>query len=332
MKRIKNAAKFFGCSVISAAATYLALPSASAQTTFADRPIRVVVPYPAGGTTDLLARAVSGRLGESLGRTVVVDNKPGAGGVIGSQQVAKSTPDGHTLVFASIASHGIIPALQTPPPYDAVKDFMPITLVASTPNVLLVNVNLPVKNVQELIALAKAKPGTINFGSTSHGGSPHMTGELLKTMAGIDIVHVPYKGGSPMLIDLIGGQVAMGFDNLPSSMANIRAGKVRALAVTTTTRWPGAPEIPTMSEAGVTGFDVSAWFGLLAPAATPIAIQEKLNAAVNKIILNKDVKERLLALGMESPQLNLEAFNKVFVADRDLMTRIVKETGITRDS
>ena len=228
MKRIKNAVKLFGCSVISVAATYLALPSASAQTTFADRPIRVVVPYPAGGTTDLLARAVSGRLGESLGRTVVVDNKPGAGGVIGSQQVAKSTPDGHTLVFASIASHGIIPALTTPPPYDAVKDFMPITLVASTPNVLLVNVNFPAKNVQELIALAKAKPGTINFGSTSHGGSPHMTGELLKTMAGIDIVHVPYKGGSPMLIDLIGGQVAMGFDNLPSSMANIRAGKVRA--------------------------------------------------------------------------------------------------------
>ena len=224
MKRIKNAVKFFGCSVISAAAAYLALPSASAQTTFADRPIRVVVPYPAGGTTDLLARAVSGRLGELLGRTVVIDNKPGAGGVIGSQQVAKSTPDGHTLVFASIASHGIIPALQTPPPYDAVKDFMPITLVASTPNVLLVNVNLPVKNVQELIALAKAKPGTVNFGSTSHGGSPHMTGELLKTMAGIDIVHVPYKGGSPMLIDLIGGQVAMGFDNLPSSMANFRAG------------------------------------------------------------------------------------------------------------
>ena len=332
MKRIKNAVKFFGCSVICAAATYLALPSASAQTTFADRPIRVVVPYPAGGTTDLLARAVSGRLGELLGRTVVIDNKPGAGGVIGSQQVAKSTPDGHTLVFASIASHGIIPALQTPPPYDAVKDFIPITLVASTPNVLLVNVNVPAKNVQELIALAKAKPGTINFGSTSHGGSPHMTGELFKTMTGIDIVHVPYKGASPMLIDLIGGQVAMGFDNLPSSMANIRAGKIRALAVTTTTRWPGAPEIPTMIEAGVAGYDVSAWFGLLAPAATPIAIQEKLNAAVNKIILNKDVKERLLALGMESPQLNLEAFNKVFLADRDLMTRIVKETGITRES
>ena len=231
MKRIKNAVKFFGCSVICAAATYLALPSASAQTTFADRPIRVVVPYPAGGTTDLLARAVSGRLGELLGRTVVIDNKPGAGGVIGSQQVAKSTPDGHTLVFASIASHGIIPALQTPPPYDAVKDFIPITLVASTPNVLLVNVNVPAKNVQELIALAKAKPGTINFGSTSHGGSPHMTGELFKSMTGIDIVHVPYRGQGPAMTALLGGDVDLFFNQSAPAIASVKGGRTMALAV-----------------------------------------------------------------------------------------------------
>ena len=185
----------------------------SAQTGFADRPIRIVVPYPAGGTTDLLARAVAPKLGERLGRTVVIDNRPGAGGVIGSQQVAKSPADGHSLVFASIASHGIIPALQTPPPYDPVADFVPITLVASTPNVLLANNNLPVTNLKELIALAKAKPGTINFGSTSHGGSPHMSGELFKSMAGIDIVHVPYKGGSPAATDLVGGQIDFYFAN-----------------------------------------------------------------------------------------------------------------------
>jgi tripartite-type tricarboxylate transporter receptor subunit TctC len=328
MKRIKNAVKLFGCSMICAAATYLALPSASAQTTFADRPIRVVVPYPAGGTTDLLARAVSGRLGESLGRTVDVDNKPGAGGVIGSQQVAKSTPDGHTLVFASIASHGIIPALQTPPPYDAVKDFMPITLVASTPNVLLVNVNLPVKNVQELIALAKAKPGTINFGSTSHGGSPHMTGELLKTMAGIDIVHVPYKGGSPMLIDLIGGQVAMGFDNLPSSMANIRAGKVRALAVTTTTRWPGAPEIPTMSEAGVTGFDVSAWFGLLAPAGTPQPLIDLLSKHLMAIVRTDAIKAQFLELGALPVGDTPAEFKRFIEIERDKWSKVAQANNI----
>ena len=270
-----------------------------AQQVFADRPIRIVVPYPAGGTTDLLARAVAPRLGERLGRTVMVENKPGAGGVIGSQLVAKSPADGHTLIFASIASHGIIPALQTPPPYDPVKDFAPITLVASTPNVLLANVNLPAKDVKELIALAKAKPGTINFGSTSHGGSPHMSGELFKTLAGIDIVHVPYKGGSPMLIDLMGGQVAIGIDNLPSSMTYIRAGKVKALAVTTTKRWPGAPEIPTMIEAGVAGYDVSAWFGLLAPAGTPKPVIDALSTNLIAVLKMPDLAKQFFELGAE---------------------------------
>ncbi len=272
---------------------------ASAQTNFADRPIRIVVPYPAGGTTDLLARAVGPRLGEQIGRTVVIENKPGAGGVIGAAQVAKSPADGHTLIFASIASHGIIPALQDPPPYDPVKDFAPITLVASTPNVLLANVNLPAQNVKELIALAKAKPGTINFGSTSHGGSPHMSGELFKTLAGIDIVHVPYKGGSPMLIDLMGGQIAIGFDNLPSSMAYIRAGKVRALAVTTTTRWPGAPEIPTMIEAGVPGYDVSAWFGLLAPAGTPQPVIDALSRHLMVVLRSPELEKQFYELGAQ---------------------------------
>jgi tripartite-type tricarboxylate transporter receptor subunit TctC len=271
----------------------------SAQTTFGDRPIRIVVPYPAGGTTDLLARAVGPRLGERIGRTVVIENKPGAGGVIGAAQVAKSPPDGHTLIFASIASHGIIPALQVPPPYDPIADFAPISLVASTPNVLLANVDLPAQNVKELIALAQAKPGTINFGSTSHGGSPHMSGELFKTLAGIDIVHVPYKGGSPMLIDLMGGQIAIGFDNLPSSMAYIRAGKVRALAVTTTTRWPGAPEIPTMIEAGVPGYDVSAWFGLLAPAGTPQPLIDELSRHLIAVLRSPELEKQFFELGAQ---------------------------------
>jgi tripartite-type tricarboxylate transporter receptor subunit TctC len=229
----------------------------------------------------------------------MVENKPGAGGVIGSQLVAKSPADGHTLIFASIASHGIIPALQTPPPYDPVKDFAPITLVASTPNVLLANVDLPARDVKELIALAKAKPGTINFGSTSHGGSPHMSGELFKTLAGIDIVHVPYKGGSPMLIDLMGGQVAIGIDNLPSSMTYIRAGKVKALAVTTTKRWPGAPEIPTMIEAGVAGYDVSAWFGLLAPAGTPKPLIDALSTNLMAILKTPELTKQFFELGAE---------------------------------
>lgn len=287
---------------------------ASAQTTFADRPIRIVVPYPAGGSTDLLARAVGPRLGERIGRTVVIENKPGAGGVIGAAQVAKSPADGHTLIFASIASHGIIPALQVPPPYDPIKDFAPITMVASTPNVLLANVNLPAQNVKELIALAKAKPGTINFGSTSHGGSPHMSGELFKTLAGIDIVHVPYKGGSPMLIDLMGGQIAIGFDNLPSSMAYIRAGKVRALAVTTTKRWPGAPEIPTMIEAGVPGYDVSAWFGLLAPAGTPQPLIDALSRHLIAVLHSPEIEKQFFELGAQPVGDTPEEFAR-FIAE-----------------
>ena len=191
---------------------------------FPDRPIRIVVPYPPGGTSDLLARAVAPRLGERLKQTVVIENRAGAGGVIGSQVVAKSPADGYTLLLGTIATHGILPVLQKPAPYDAVKDFAPVTLLASTPNVLVVNPSAPVRNLAELLALARAKPGSVNFGSTSLGGSPHMSGELLKTMAQVDIVHVPYKGGGPMLIDLMGGQIPFGFDNLPSSMNHIRAG------------------------------------------------------------------------------------------------------------
>ncbi len=297
MASFKQALRMLGQAIL-ALAGFTAV-HVSAQTTFGDSPIRIVVPYPAGGTTDLLARAVGPRLGERIGRTVVIENKPGAGGVIGAAQVAKSPPDGHTLIFASIASHGIIPALQVPPPYDPIADFAPISLVASTPNVLLANVDLPAQNVKELIVLAQAKPGTINFGSTSHGGSPHMSGELFKTLAVIDIVHVPYKGGSPMLIDLMGGQIAIGFDNLPSSMAYIRAGKVRALAVTTTTRWPGAPEIPTMIEAGVPGYDVSAWFGLLAPAGTPKPLIDELNRHLVAVLRSPELEKQFFELGAQ---------------------------------
>ena len=299
-----------------------------AQSVFADRPIRIVVPYPAGGTTDLLARAIAPRLGDRLGRTVVIENKPGAGGVIGSQLVAKSAPDGHTLIFASIASHGIIPALQTPPPYDPVKDFAPITLVANTPNVLLANVNLPAKDVQELIALSKAKPGTVNFGSTSHGGSPHMSGELFKTLAGIDIVHVPYKGGSPMLIDLMGGQIAIGIDNLPSSMNFIRTGKVKALAVTTTKRWPGAPEIPTMIEAGVVGYDVSAWFGLLAPAGTPKPVIDKLSTNLMVILRTPEITKQFFELGAEPVGDTPAEFTKFIQEEGVKWARVARTNNI----
>ena len=264
-----------------------------AQAQTSDKPIRLIVPYPAGGTTDLLARAIAPKMSERLGQTVVIENKAGAGGVIGAQQVAKSAPDGLTLVFVSIASHGIIPALQEPPPYDAVKDFAAITLVANTPNVLMANPDFAAKTVKDLIVMAKQNPGKINFGSTSHGGSPHMSGELLKLMTGIDLTHVPYKGGSPMLIDLMGGQIPIGFDNLPSSMTYIKSGKVKALAVTTAKRWPGAPDIPTMAEAGVPGYESGVWFGLVAPNGTPKEIIAKINTEMLKGLKSPDFVRKM---------------------------------------
>ena len=294
-----------------------------------DKTIRIVVPYPPGGTTDLLARAIAPRLGERLGQAVVVENKAGAGGVIGAQQVAKAAPDGRTLVFASIASHGIIPALQNPPPYDPVVDFTPITLVASTPNVLLANADLPARDVRELIAMARAEPGKINFGSTSHGGSPHMSGELLESMADIKMQHVPYKGGAPMLIDLMGGQIPIAFDNLPSSMVYIKAGKVRALAVTTSKRWPGAPEIPTMAEAGVPGYEVDAWFGLLAPAGTPRAVIDELNRNVIAVLKTPEVEKLFFEQGALPVGNTPEEFGAFIRAELDKWSKVAKTNNIT---
>ena len=294
-----------------------------------DKTIRIVVPYPPGGTTDLLARAIAPRLGERLGQAVVVENKAGAGGVIGAQQVAKAAPDGRTLVFASIASHGIIPALQNPPPYDPVVDFTPITLVASTPNVLLANAELPTRDVRELIAMARAEPGKINFGSTSHGGSPHMSGELLESMADIKMQHVPYKGGAPMLIDLMGGQIPIAFDNLPSSMVYIKAGKVRALAVTTSKRWPGAPEIPTMAEAGVPGYEVDAWFGLLAPAGTPRAVIDELNRNVIAVLKTPEVEKLFFEQGALPVGNTPEEFGAFIRAELAKWSKVAKTNNIT---
>ena len=295
---------------------------------FPDRPIKIIVPYPPGGTSDLLARAVAPRLGERLKQTVVIENRAGAGGVIGSQVVAKSPADGYTLLLGTIATHGILPVLQKPAPYDAVKDFAPVTLVASTPNVLVANPSAPVRNVAELLALARAKPGSVNFGSTSLGGSPHMSGELLKTMAQVDIVHVPYKGGGPMLIDLMGGQIPVGFDNLPSSINHIRAGKIRALAVTTAKRWPGAPEIPTMAEAGVPGYEASAWFGLLAPANTPKPIVELLQRHVAAILRQPEVEKMLLEQGAEAVGNTPDEFARLIAAELQKWTKVVAATGV----
>jgi tripartite-type tricarboxylate transporter receptor subunit TctC len=305
--------------------------SAMANAAYPDRAIKIIVPYPPGGTTDLLIRSIAPRLAERLKQAVVIENRGGAGGLIGSQFVAKSAPDGYTLVFASIATHGILPILIKPVPYDPVKDFAPITLVATTPNVMLVNAAVPVKTMAEMLALARAKPGTVNFGSTSLGGSPHMSGELLKTLTHIDMVHIPYKGGSPMMIDLLGGQIPFAFDNLPSAMPHIKSGKIRALAVTTTTRWPGSPDIPTMAEAGVPSYEASAWFGLLAPGGTPPAVVNLLQKNMTAILRMPEVEKIYLEQGALPVGGTPEEFSSFISSELIKWSKVVVQTGVKLD-
>ncbi|WP_313079011.1 tripartite tricarboxylate transporter substrate binding protein [Pulveribacter sp.] len=302
-------------------------PLAQAQN-YPTKPVRIVVPYPAGGTTDIIARIAAAQLAERLKQPFVVENRAGASGAIGTVAVAQAAPDGYTLVMGTASSHGINSALQKNLSYDAVKDFAPVTVVASTPNIVVVHPSVPAKTLGELLALAKAKPGAINFGSTSPGGSPHMSAELLKMMAGVDMTHVPYKGAAPMLTDLIGGQIQVGFDNLPSTIGFVRSGKVRALAVTTPQRWPGAPDIPTVAESGVPGYEVSGWFGLLAPAGTPKAVLDTLQSAVAQAVQQPEVAKQLRDLGAEPVANKPEAFARDIAADVDKWRKVVQATGV----
>lgn len=303
----------------------------SVHAEYPERAIKIIVPYPAGGTTDLLIRLVAPKLSERLQQPIIIENRAGAGGVLGSQIVAKSPADGYTLVFASIATHGIIPAIQKPPPYDPLRDFAPISLLATTPNVLIVNANSSIKSVEDLISQARSKPGQLSFGSTSLGGSPHMSGELLKNMAKINLLHVPYKGGSPMLMDLMGGQISMGIDNLPSSMQYIKAGKVRALAITTTKRWPSSPEIPTLAESGVPGYESSAWFGLLAPGNTPKHVIDILQKQIQELFKSPEIERAYLEQGALAVGGSPEEFAKFIAAEMKKWTQVVNENGIKID-
>ncbi len=287
----------FAAAVLAACAAF-AVPSAQADT-YPSKPIRMVVGFPSGGAPDILARIFSEKISPSWGQPVVVDNKPGAGGNIGAEAVAHAAPDGYTLALGTVGTHSINGSLYSKMPYDMVKDFTPVILVASAPNVLVVNPSVPAKNVAELIALAKAKPGSLTFGTPGVGTSPHVAGEMFNALAGVKLTHVPYKGRAMAIPDLLGGHISMMFDNLPSAMPVIKEGKVRALGVTSAKRSPSAPDIPTLAEQGLPGFDADSWFAIFAPANTPKDVIAKLNTELNRIYQLPDVQAKLKTLGLD---------------------------------
>ncbi|MEP7182331.1 MAG: tripartite tricarboxylate transporter substrate binding protein [Betaproteobacteria bacterium] len=307
------------------------LTAAAQAPAFPSKPVRLVVPFPAGGPLDATGRAIAQKLTEAWGQSVVVDNRPGAGGNIGADLVAKSAPDGYTVVMGALSTHAVNPSLYPSMPYDAVRDFTPITLVATTPNVLVVNPTLPVNSVKELIAYAKANPGKLSFGSGSNGSAGHLAGELFKVDAGVDMVHIPYKGAAPAMQALLAGDTQLMFDNLASSMPQVKAGKLRALAVTTAQRSKLVPELPTMAEAGVPGFDIATWFGLLAPAGTPPAVIAKWNADVVTILKSPEMRDRLAAQGAEAAPTTPTEFAQFIGRELTKYARIVKASGAKVD-
>jgi tripartite-type tricarboxylate transporter receptor subunit TctC len=319
------------CLLATSAAALAAFAFAQAPAAYPTKPIRLVVPFPPGGATDILAREVAKHLTDAWGQSVVVDNRPGAGGNIGSELVAKAAPDGYTLEMGTVGTHAINASLYSKMPYDHIKDFVPVILVAGVPNVLEVNPSVPVNSVQELIAYAKANPGKLNFASSGAGTSIHLSGELFKVMAGVQMTHVPYKGSAPALADLLGGQVQLMFDNLPPSLPQIKAGKLRALAVTSATRAPALPDVPTVAEAGLPGFEASSWFGVLAPAGTPPAIVMKLNAEIAKWLASPEAKEKLASVGANIAGGTPEDFARHIQAETAKWAKVVKESGAKVD-
>lgn len=302
--------------------------SAIAAEAFPSRPIRLIVPFTPGGTTDILARLVAQKAGETLGQPMVVENRPGAGGNIGAEAAARSAADGYTLLMGTLGTQVTNQFIYPRMPYDSAKDFAPVTLVANSPNVLLVNSTLPANSIGELIALARREPGKINYASTSTGGSPHLSGELLSMMAGVRMQHVPYKGAAPAMTDLLAGQVNLMFDNLPSALAQIQGGKIKALAVTGAKRASVLPSVPTVRESGLPDYEVNSWFGLLAPAGTPPERVRQLQQAVDKVLAMPDVRKRIQELGAEPGGEGSAAFAAQIKADTDKWARVIRSAGI----
>lgn len=293
------------------------------------RPVKIVVTFPPGGAPDTLARILADKWSQALGQPVLVDNKPGAGGNLGADYVAKSAPDGSTLVVGTVGTHAINQSLYAKMPYNNVKDFTPISFLASTPNLLVVNNSVPAKNVQELIALAKREP--LTFGSSGSGTSIHLSGELFNTLAGVKMTHIPYRGRAQAVPDLLGQRITMIFDNMPSALPLVKAGEVRAIAVTSAQRSPAAPNIPTLAESGLPQFEATSWFALLGPAGMPREVQLKINAETAKVLAMPDVKERLSTLGLDPAPGTPEALASLIQAETLKWARVVKESGAKAD-
>ena len=307
----------------------LGVSTAHSQTkaTWPKQAIRIIVTFTPGGAPDILARVLAENWQQTLGVPVIVENRPGYGGNIGADLVAKSDPDGYTLLIGTVGIHAINGALYEKMPFDPVRDFTPISFLASTPNVLIVNKQLGVSNIHELIELAKAKPNQLTFGSSGVGTSLHMSGELFKEMAGINIRHIPYKGRAQSLPDLVSGRISMLFDNLSSSLPLIKAGEVQALGVTTLKRSPAAPEIPTLAEQGLLGFEAVSWFSLMAPANLPPAIQGRLNQLTKQALENPDVKNRLLVSGLDPAPGSPEDLSKLITRESRKWSKVVQQSG-----
>lgn len=303
---------------------------AQAQT-YPAKPIRIVVPFPPGGIADLFARVIGQKFGESWGQPAVVENRPGAGGNIGAEIVAKSPADGYTLVTGSIGTHAVNVSLFSKLPYDPIRDFAPVSLIMEAEGLLVVHPSVPVKSVKELIALAKARPGQLAYASAGHGTAAHLSGELFKSMAKVDMVHVPYKGNVPAIVDLLAGQISLLFATMPTVLPQVQAGRLKALAVTSSARSPAAPQLPTIAEAALPGYSVTNWIGIFAPAGTPRDVVVKLNAEIVRIMRAPDIEKRLVNEGAKFTPWTPDEFTGFVKSEIAKWAKVVKEAGIRVD-
>ena len=309
-----------------------ALPAGSfAQAAYPNKPIKFIVGFAPGGATDLIGRLMAKKMGDALGQPIIIENKGGASSNIGADAVAKSAPDGYTF-YVNAITNAINASLFAKLPFDFEKDFEPVALFALVPNILVVHPSVKANNLKEFIELARANPGKLAYASSGNGTSIHLSGELFKIMAKVDLLHVPYKGSAPAVTDLLGGQVQAMFDNMPSSLPHVKSGKLRALAVTTKQRSPSAPDVPTMDEAGVPGFDVSSWFGLMAPKSTPREIVARMNLEANKALNSAEIKERFLELGAVPAPMSAEAYGEYIRAEIKKWAEVVKVSGAKSDT